>query len=341
MVVSHGRNVLTLVTGDIHLSSNRRDLYRVKTMRALATMAKRRGIGRTIILGDLTEEKDRHSDWLVNQLVEIVCLFSALGDVHILQGNHDFYSDPDCPFFHFLRHMPRVRWHRRAALEQLDGFGSVLWLPFVHDQQKAWHGLPFDKAEIIFFHGMRVGAELGNGRTSTEGVPRGALPRDVPCYAADVHIPQSSGAFHYVGAPYLVDFGDAYNPRAIVLGTGGDREDDITLGHLPQKRLIEFDGSIDELDAIDGLNEGDILKIRVHLSRKGAARWPWARDRLRKIYTDLGCVVHAVVPVVTEQPGARVRLQTARVRSDRELLREFGTHRGIDAKTVQYGEKLL
>lgn len=338
----------SLITGDIHLSSNRRDLYRVKTMRQLAVMAKRRGIGRTIILGDLTEEKDRHSDWLVNQLVEIVCLFSALGDVHILQGNHDSYSDPNCPFFHFLRHMPRVRWHRRAALGQLDGFGSVLWLPFVHDQQKAWHGLPFDQAEIIFFHGMRVGADLGNDRKAADGVPRGAFPRDVPCYAADVHIPQSSGAFHYVGAPYLVDFGDAYNPRAIVLGPGGDREDDITLGHLPQKRLIEFDGSIDDLQSIidespitERLNEGDILKIRVHLDRKDASRWPWARDRLRKIYTDLGCIVHAVVPVVAENLGPRVRQETVRVRSDRELLREFGTHRGIDAKTVQYGEKLL
>lgn len=341
--------MLTLVTADLHLSANPRDAYRLKTMRRLAKRAKRRGVTKTYILGDLTEEKDRHSDYLTNQVVEVVRLFAELGPVTILQGNHDSDSNPDCPFFHFLRHVPQVRWIGKPTIDRSNGFGSILWLPHTRNYKDAWANVSLEDHAIIFAHGMFVGAKLGNGRKAETGIPRTSIPMDARCIAGDVHIPHKVGsipkggaAIEYVGAPYTVDFGDDYAPRAIVLDALGKSCPDIELADLPQKRLLEFDRGPDELCAIDELNPGDVLKIRVTLRRRDAPRWPEARDKLRAHYGELGMVVHSIVPVIEEEPGTRVRIgHMIQTKSDGQVLRDFARHRGIDKGTFNRGSELL
>lgn len=334
----------TLITADLHLSANPRDAYRLDTMEHLAKVAKREGITQTCILGDLTEEKDRHTDWLTNKVVEVVRRFSQLGPVYINQGNHDSYSDPDCPFFHFLRHMPQVRWYGKPTAERTPGLGRVLWLPHARNWKEAWADVSFKDQDIVFAHGMFVGAKLGNGREADRSqIPIRLIPSTGCCIAGDVHIPQKvSSAIEYVGAPYTVDFGDAYAARAIVFDAMGRRGKDIPLEGRPQKCLLEFDGSERELQRIDRLNEGDILKIRVALSRKDAPRWPEARDKLRKHYTEIGMIVHSIVPVITEEPGARVRIgPMGSSKSDEQIFDEFARHRGVDKRTQKIGERLL
>lgn len=329
----------SLVTADLHLSANQRDRYRVDTMRRLAKLAKAERVEQTIILGDLTEEKDRHSDWLTNQVVEIVRAFSELGIVYILQGNHDSYSDPDCPFFHFLRHMQQVRWVGRPTSFVTKGIGRVLWLPHSRDYKKEWAGLPFKDHALIFAHCMFVGTKLDNGRIADGGVPLSVIPRGARCIAGDVHIPQTIGPVQYVGAPYTVDFGDSYKPRAIILD--GDRQSDLSLDRYPQKRLIEYDGRANELDQIDRCNKGDILKVKVSLPRTAAALWPGQRDKLRAGYEKLGMIVHSIVPVIDETIGPRVKVREAVVKSDEQVMREFARHRGVSKNVLRQGEKLL
>ena len=93
----------SLVTGDWHFSDNPRDDYRHAYMKKLMRLIKRKKVNNLIVLGDLTEEKDRHSAWLVNQVVLHFAELSQLCKIYILRGNHD-YVDPDTPFFSFLGH---------------------------------------------------------------------------------------------------------------------------------------------------------------------------------------------------------------------------------------------
>jgi predicted phosphodiesterase len=331
--------VSTLITADMHLTSNPRDAYRHATMRRLVKRAKKRGVTRTLILGDLTEEKDRHNDWLVNAIVDHVKAFAELGDVYIDQGNHDYSSDPDCPFFRFLRHMPRVRWIGEPATFKLSGLGRVLFLPHTRDFKKAWDGLAFEEYAYIFAHGTFIGAQLGNGRQSPTGIPIETFPSGARIIAGDVHIPHTCGPVEYVGAPYTVDFGDAYNPRAIVIE--GDRQSDIRLDDLPQKRLIDLDGSADELDAIDDIRKGDILKIRIAIPRRAAATWPEQRDRLRAHYEKRGCIVHSVLPAIMEGTARRVMIDRQETKTDKQVFHAFGRHRDVDRATMKKGERLL
>lgn len=329
----------TLVTADLHLSANVRDRYRHDTVRALTRIAKAKRVERTLILGDLTEEKDRHSDWLVNAIVEHVKAFARLGEVIIMQGNHDSYTDPDCPFFHFLRHVPQVRWIGKPTTISADGLGRVLFLPHTRNWQKAWSGLSFKNYEWIFAHGMFVGTVLGNGRQSAEGIPIKTFPRSARIIAGDVHIPQRVGPVEYVGAPYTIDFGDAYNARALIIED--DRTRNIRLDHLPQKRLLEFDAQPNEADQLEGVRVGDILKIKITMPRKHAAKWPEARDEIRAHFEKYGCVVHTIVPVLTERPGPRVENVQRDAKSDEQVMKEFARHRGIDRSTLRIGERLL
>lgn len=330
----------TLLTADLHLSSKLRDRYRVNTMHKLVQMATKKGVSQTVILGDLTEEKDRHSDWLTNEVVAVVRAFSKLGPVYILQGNHDSYSDPECPFFHFLRHMPNVRWFGRPTSFDTEGLGRVLWLPHTRDYKKEWAGIPFDGHAYIFAHCMFVGTKLGNGRVADGGIPIKIIPRSARCIAGDIHIPQTIGPIQYVGAPYTVDFGDDYKPRAIILD--GDRQSDLSLDHLPQKRLIVYDGRPDEVDQLDVCNEGDIVKIRVHLPRSAVPIWPEQRDKMRAVHEKNGMSVHSIVPVIDESVGVdRVPVREVDAKTDEQVLRDFARHRGLDKGTRRRGEKLL
>ena len=88
-------------------------------------------------------------------------------------------------------------------------------------------------------------------------------------YSGDIHTPQKAGPVTYVGAPYLVDFGDDYAPRVIVLD--GNKEISVPVPG-PQKRLIIWGDN--QLDA----KPGDILKIRVHFTPKDSGSWWNVRD---------------------------------------------------------------
>lgn len=329
----------TLVTADLHLSANRRDAYRIEALRELYRLARKKGIERTLILGDLTEEKDRHSDWLTNQVVELLRLFAGLGRVYVLQGNHDSFSDPECPFFHFLRHMPNMRWIGRPKSLELRGLGRVLFLPHTRDYARDWAQCAFADHEFVFCHGMFTGVELGYGRKADGGIPLGIIPKNVMCIAGDIHIPQRFANVEYVGAPYTIDFGDTYRPRAIVIDDE-TRLDDIRLDHLPQKKLLDLDWSELDRNKAAGLNAGDILKIRVAVPRKAASDWPAARDKLRALY-ETNYVVHSIVAKIIEDQGKRIKLREAEAKSDEQVFAEFVRSRGVDKATAKYGGTLL
>jgi hypothetical protein len=330
--------VSTLITADWHLSSNPRDAYRHRILRKIAKLARTEwGVTQTFILGDLTEEKDRHRDTLANGVADHVAAFAELGTVIILQGNHDSYTDPDVPFFRFLRHMPQVRWIGNPTTFVCPGIGSTLWLPHTRNYKADWDGIPFENHAFIFAHCTVQGASMGHGGSIASGVPTSAFPRGSRVIAGDVHIPHRVGRVRYVGAPYTIDFGDDYQARVLLIKDGGLKSVPIA---GPQKRLLEFEGR-KPIDIPDGIMRGDIVKIKCHIARKAVDDYPTIRDGIRMWCYDQGFKVHSIVPKITEHLGTRVVITKKDIKSDEELIREFAKHRDIDDRTLRHGERLL
>jgi hypothetical protein len=89
---------------------------------------------------------------------------------------------------------------------------GLLWLPHTRDWQQDWRSIDMRGARRILTHNTFAGAVGANG-VELGGIPLDALP-NVPIISGDIHSPQRNGRLTYVGAPYTVDFGDEYEPRA-------------------------------------------------------------------------------------------------------------------------------
>ena len=162
------------ILADLHLTDRPRDEYRWQLFPWLARQMERKDDQTVLILGDLTDEKDRHSAKLVNMVMD--ALLDLPGDVFVLQGNHD-YVDHECAFFSFLSRpdvSPQLSFI--AAPTYLEGLldvsETVLMLPHTNNPG-SWDELELDGVGLICTHQTYGGADAGQGSEvagSTESV---------------------------------------------------------------------------------------------------------------------------------------------------------------------------
>lgn len=326
-----------LVTADLHLTDNPRDAYRHKFVARLPGIAKQYNTIRIIILGDLTEEKDRHSSILTNRIVEHITAIASVCPVTILRGNHDAI-DADQPFFHFLDKLPGVEWknHPDVWVTDFAGLrGKTIFLPYTGDYKRDWQGVDFKKVNFIFTHNTFEGANVGHGRRMA-GIPLSVFPKGARVISGDVHRPQTLGPITYVGAPYTIDFGDDYKPRFLLID--GDKLRSIAPSG-PQKRLIEI-ADLDDLDK-QAVNEGDILKVRVSIAQDQHANWPAMREAVQAWGDQNGYMIHLVQPIVDSfSPNARNR-KAGTPKSDKQVLEAYAKVRGVDDRTLGTGVRIM
>lgn len=330
-----------LATADLHLSDNPRDEYRHKFMKRLPVIIRERKAQGLIILGDLTEEKDRHSAWLVNKMVEHLRAVEV--PVLVMRGNHDGIS-PDEPFFGFIKHIPQLTWVNKPMVAQQlprpwpELLGRSLFLPHTRDHEKDWRGVNMLKGtDFIFAHNTFKGAMSDNGARVLDGIPTSVFPKNTEVLAGDVHKPQTIGPVTYIGAPYRVDFGDDYTPRIAILR---QREEPgfIHLDHLPQKRLVEFKSTAD-LVRRGNINKGDLLKVRMHIA--DYAKWQGVREQIMEWGEKWGYHVHTAIPIIRVKAQRAQVIERAERRDDTEVLKEYGHKHGVDDKTLAVGKKFV
>lgn len=328
-----------LLTSDWHLSDNPRDDYRhtgIATIRKLVVKHKAEYL---LILGDLCEEKDRHGAWLVNRVVEHIDRLAERCRIIIMKGNHD-YLVADSPFYQFLHRIPGVTWINNPTAFDLPYLGRCMFLPHTLDWKKDWEGLPLKENDWVFAHNTFDGADVGHGRT-LRGIPTTMFPdRKHAVISGDIHVPQRLGPVTYVGAPYLVDFGDDYEPRALLI----DNNQKVTSIPIegPQKRLVEIGSHEFELYDKWNANEGDIVKIRVHLEPGEYAKWSEIKKAARFYADEMGLHAHTIQPVVERVEKTKTTKRSARAKlSDEDVLLQYVKSRGVDEKTANIGLKLV
>lgn len=330
-----------LVTADLHLGDNPRDAYRHHFMERLWDICyDQGGVDEILILGDITEEKDRHGAWLVNKIVDHFYHLSGACSVTILRGNHD-YIDINAPFFRFLKRLKNVRWIDKVTDNLTCNIGKLLFLPHTRNYQKDWNGIKFDQFDWIFAHNTFEGADVGHGR-KLNGIPTDMFPED-NVISGDIHIPQTLGPVTYVGAPYTVDFGDDYKPRVLLINKHHEVKSIPVVG--PMKRLVELESVADLFEKKawkSKLNEGDILKVRVQLPASEMPQWTEVRRGVLAWGEKNGYVIHTVQPVKIDTrmvtAAAKRRLTT---RTDKQLLETYAKQRKVDDRTLETGLTIM
>jgi len=330
-----------LVTADLHWAESIRDSYRHEFQKHLRSIIEKKKVDLLIILGDLTETKDRHGAALVNQIMGHLIALSELCSVIIVRGNHD-YLDPDNPFFAFVEHFDEIYWVNQpmdgTSLDcpELEQLGRCLFLPHTIDHEKDWAGIEFGDYHWIFTHNTFSGVHVGYGHTLS-GIPTNIFPDNCQVISGDIHIPQELGPVIYVGSPYLVDHGDDYKPRVLLID--GEIIKSIPAPG-PQKRLVEV-SSIEDLDNQKGLNEGDILKVRIKLAPGDHALWPELQAKVRQWGKDEGYIINKVQPVIEGAKATPSRRRDQVRKSDEQLVEEYVRKMEVKKGTAKVGLDLL
>jgi DNA repair exonuclease SbcCD nuclease subunit len=267
-----------LITSDLHLTASPKDEYRWGLFPWLAEQCQRHKVKTLLILGDLTDAKDMHPAVLVNRIVKELSEVSEwLDQIIILKGNHDWLKENEA-FFSFLNIHPKIIFVNEPTVIDHD-----LFLPYSKSPKEAWAEFDFNDHPFIFMH------QTFNGAVSESGqVMQGAMSANFHChnsiYSGDIHTPQVIGDVTYVGSPYPIRFGDTFKPRC-VLRDKFLKERDL---HFPtiRREMLDIE-SCDDLDR-PGLQGGDQVKIRLHLSAVELPRWEEHRRDVLAVAEHLG-----------------------------------------------------
>jgi calcineurin-like phosphoesterase family protein len=324
-----------LITSDLQLCDGARDQYRTDFfVKALPALLEKYQVDELLILGDLTEGKDRHPAPLVNMIVTAFHELQKICKVIVLEGNHDFLHK-EHPYFKFVERFPNLTWISVPTV--LD---NCLYLPHTRDYKKDWKNLDFDGHDFIFAHNIFEGVKA-NGE-SLAGIPRSIFPDGAFCISGDVHEPQTLGPVTYVGSPCLCDFGDSYQPRVLLL-------DDLKVKsikvHGQQKRLVycavnKIAGKR-ELAFDHDANAGDLVKIKVEMLTEDVSEWATIRTEVENWAAKNSLVVNTIIPIVAYVEGERQRLVNSSKKSDSEYLKALVHRQGIDERTAQVGKEIV
>ena len=278
----------TLVVSDLHLTDRPQDSYRLELFPWLADLASSCQAKRLFILGDLTEQKDRHSAGLVNHVVKVLRDFPV--PVTIIKGNHD-YIDADTPFFAFLSDIANVQFVSKPTWVIVEG-ERVLLLPHTRTPETDWARY-FDKLPLetqILAHMTVKGAVGENGQT-LDGIPYVELVARLSknILSGDVHVAQTVGRVEYVGAPYDLKFGDHAKRSALAFDARGKRSEH--LFPAPRKHVIRVTGTTVRPELFKKVKANDQVQVVVELSIEDAGKIDVVRAAANQLVTDRAATV--------------------------------------------------
>lgn len=334
-----------LITADLHLTSRQRDEYRWQVFSALRTqvLARRESgehIDAVFLLGDITDQKDKHSGTLICRVVEQIVALAQDVEVILLKGNHD-YTDPDNPTFKFLSHIDRVTWVNSPMVISVAGDlvccfphvnRDVLWQPVL--KSEAFKSL----ATLSIVHQAIGGAVSSTGHI-VDGVPAvlfEAGRTNSIVVAGDIHKPQVVGNVTYAGAPYPVVFGDEYEPRFLLFDSG-------KLTSIPRTTLKKVTARIFEVDDLDDVDftEGDHVKVVVSLYRSEFACWEDIKEQAIAKVQERRAEVFSVELVEIKERHQRAAVETSVVRADAVVKQFCNSREAIDPDTQVAGIRLV
>jgi len=297
-----------LITADIHQTDNPRDSYRFGLWEWLSEQQKRYKPDATLILGDLTDAKDKHSSVLVNSFIDGLMILKP--PIFILKGNHDFI-DPNNPFFKFLNEIDGIYFitepERIATSPKLTPESNPIYMIPHQPNQNALDSA-FNESfstDIVFMHQTVTGAisETGQQLTGLSVPPN----RVRAIYSGDIHVPHRVDSVTYIGSPYHVHFGDNFVPRILLLEVGKELTETNLYYPAPRK----FHLQIRDISEIPELREGDQVKITMELTPAEVVEWANHKKILLEFLMSKGVHNYGIM-IKKQERKKRPRLETAK-----------------------------
>jgi DNA repair exonuclease SbcCD nuclease subunit len=343
---------MILCTADLHLSDLPRDQYRHDWMRnILPSLLRKHQAELLIVAGDFSDDKDHLSSWLVNQTVDHFSELTKICPTILLRGNHD-YVEADNPFYEFLDKIPGLTWINTPTSASLipsaEILGDALFLPHTNFYKQEWGLHTGWEHDLYLTHQTYAGASIGPRKL--DGILPSIFPKGALVISGDIHVPQEFNQVVYTGSPYTCDFGDAFDPRVLLL-------DPKTLKYKsipspgPQKRLLEFTypssptglalANAPTKAAAGKANPGDIVKIRIDIEPAQTPQWQSIKDEVRKWAENHEYNVYLIQPKVNSAGTKSMSKRRVGSKSDTELLETYAGARAVSEATLATGKRLM
>ena len=335
-----------LTTADLHLDLNPRNADRWNLFTWLRTMATKYGVKSLLLLGDITDAKDRHESVLVNRFVNEIKTLTTLLEVVIVRGNHDCI-DENSPFFQFLHLMDKVTYINKPYEFAIERNVGAVFLPNTRNWREDWQSLDhlsevlggdINSCKYIFCHQTFDGCLAENG-TKLRGIPPSFFA-DFPgeVYSGDIHRQQKLGRnIEYVGSPYRVHFGDVFEPRVLLLRPGKTNLD----LHYPGKgRELAEVGNLQELEHKD-FEMGTQVKIRVNLKRTDYPDWPTLKNQIKALANKRGWELCGLELKQLAVADKQLPEDTAGALTPEDILRQYALVKSLKRDMVKSGLDFL
>jgi len=291
------------------------------------------GVTEVLILGDLTDAKDRHPSSLVNRLYDEVRALASEFRVIILCGNHDFLHVSE-PFFRFIDGA-RAEFIFEVAETRLS-IGAALLVPAL----SRWD-FAVPAVDYLMTHATFSGAAAENGQLLS-GVNSAVLDGFAgSVISGDVHVPQRmlGGRIEYVGAPYHVRFGDVFEPRVMLVGDDGNRSN--LYFPAPRKRVLRI-SRLEDLDD-EVASEGDYVRVQCAMRRADLVGWRDYREEIKRVAVERGWVYFGAEPLLTDDLVGGTPARTGAVvgESAESLVEEYARRHKVSRGYADVGLRLL
>lgn len=328
-----------LITSDLHLTDRPEHAYRLEFLEWLVTEAEKHT--QCFILGDISDQKDRHSGVLVNAIAYQINRLASRIPVHILYGNHDGPS-PDRAFWQFLELIPDVYYYRGATAQLIDKFDVIFspWGTEIDGIQLAIKAKITGKG-MMFMHATVNGAEVENGTKLQGGCPSNFVPNHLKNYlkvfSGDVHVPQIVGDVEYVGSPYHVHYGDSFRPRVAAIDPLTWVRSDTSFKGGPRLRTLRVRWNV---EIPFKHQEGDRYKIIVQAEEEVLPQdWHAFVKTTRAQLETIGGTLHGIT-LERHRTDGTVAAPSLR-RSDESIVRTYSERQKYNEETTTEGLRLL
>lgn len=330
-----------LFTSDIHLSPRPRDEYRWRIFDWLRVQALSREVRSIFLLGDLTDQKDRHTNEFINRIVDALAKLASEidGTVDLLVGNHD-YTEPSAPLLRFLNSDP-VRVYFKPELIEREG--ERIWmLPHSRAPIVGWRDLDLKRGRFALCHQTFDGALVENGEVLKVGLHpgdlSGRLARNVELISGDVHVPQTLGSLVYCGSPHPIRFGDRFQPRVLYY----DGNELLSIKRVAIRKVIAEVERVEDLAAYE-LDEEDQAKVVFALPRSRFGEWDEIRRAVEELAQEGGWLLVGVELVELDAMADKKLKEAAPVERLKpvELFERFCEANAIEKPAAELGRRLV
>lgn len=326
-----------LVFTDPHFTDKEADADRWGIFPWIENLCLKYNIKDIYILGDITEDKDKHSSILVNRLHRELTRLARNKFITILMGNHD-YIDSKFPFFEFINNCT-LDGGIKFVKEITDAI-STLWLPHTRNYKEDWKNIDFSKFSRIFMHQTIEGAIDHSG--PLKGVPASVfddVKQGTVFLSGDIHKSQviqlKNCNMEYLGSPYPTRFGDQGGYVYIVdENNKGTTVEQLT---FPFRAKATVKMGKDEYHKLVFLKPKDRVKVTFLLQRKDLMDYDKIKKNLEIYCKDNDLELCGVKVEVTDEVEAQPKLVTTESSNKLSIFEEFITNKKIDKDLVSCG----